>query len=310
MSLFKELKRRFVFRSVTVPFFILLILTLNLTGCASKIKINADPIQIDETHPPALIELNFDSHGDRLNGILYQADGLGPHPTVVLLHGYPGNEKNLDLAQSMRRAGYNVLFFHYRGAWGSEGTFSFTHVIEDVGSAINYLRNQADKYRIDSEKILVVGHSMGGFAALQGAAKDKQVKCVAGIAPADFGLVANIFQTNIDAANNFASGADGLTMLNNWSGSKAIDELKNNRDAFSLVGLAPKLKGKSVLLVAGDKDKAVAPAVFHTPLVEAYAAQPDIALSHTVISGDHAFSWSRIQLVETVLDWALSCEAP
>ena len=39
---------------------------------------------------------------------------------VLLLHGFPGNEKNLDLAQDLRADGFNVLFFHYRGAWGSE----------------------------------------------------------------------------------------------------------------------------------------------------------------------------------------------
>ncbi len=81
--------------------------------------ITSDIKNIDATYPPTIRELNFQSYGDRLNAILYQANGLGPHATVVLLHGYPGNEKNLDLAQSLRRAGYNVLFFHYRGAWGS-----------------------------------------------------------------------------------------------------------------------------------------------------------------------------------------------
>lgn len=56
------------------------------------------------------MEINFESHGNRLNGIVYLANGAGPHPTVVLLHGFPGNEKNLDLAQALRRDGFNVLF--------------------------------------------------------------------------------------------------------------------------------------------------------------------------------------------------------
>ncbi len=281
-----------------------------LVACESNPISQRDPIEIDLTHPPALIELNFDSHGDRINGILYQAGGEGPHPTVVLLHGYPGNEKNLDLAQTMRRVGYNVLFFHYRGAWGSGGNFSFTHVIEDVGSALNYLRDQADQYRVDAEKILLIGHSMGGFAALQGAANNPDIKCVAGIAPGDLGLVADILLANPEAGKNFASGAEGLTMLNGWSGITAIDELRNNRDAFSLVGLASQLNGKSVLLIAADKDTVLPAAVFHAPLVTAYANQPDMTLTHSIIPGDHAFSWSRLKLIETVLDWALTCEGP
>ncbi len=203
---------------------ILILAALALAGCATHKNIHKniqrDPIEIDEAYPPAVKEINFDSYGDRLNGILYQANGSGPHPTVVLLHGYPGNEKNLDLAQSMRRAGYNVLFFHYRGAWGSGGEFSFSHVVEDVASAIAYLRNNANNIRVDAKRILIIGHSMGGFAALQGAANDPNIKCVAGISPADVGLIADIAQSNAEFAKSFADGADALPMLNGWSGQK------------------------------------------------------------------------------------------
>jgi acetyl esterase/lipase len=117
----------------------------------------------DEAFPPAIEEISFDSHGDRLNGIVYVADGPGPHPAVVLLHGFPGNEKNLDLAQDMRAAGWNVLFFHYRGAWGSEGDYTLTHVVEDVASATDFLRTNADQYRTNPDHIVLVGHSMGAL---------------------------------------------------------------------------------------------------------------------------------------------------
>ena len=85
-----------------------------LAGCANypgnvtalHPVIHTDPSLVDDTAPPAIRELSFDSHGKRLNGLIYLANGPGPHPTVVLLHGYPGNEKNLDLAQSLRRASW------------------------------------------------------------------------------------------------------------------------------------------------------------------------------------------------------------
>ena len=54
----------------------------------------------------------------------------------ILLHGFPGNERNLDLAQALRRAGWNAVFFHYRGSWGSDGDFSFGHVLEDVAAVV------------------------------------------------------------------------------------------------------------------------------------------------------------------------------
>ena len=63
-------------------------------------------------------QLELASMGARLNGSIYLASGPGPHPTAVLLHGLPGNERNFDLAQALRRAGINVLALSYRGAWG------------------------------------------------------------------------------------------------------------------------------------------------------------------------------------------------
>jgi pimeloyl-ACP methyl ester carboxylesterase len=76
------------------------------------------------------------SHGSMLNALMYEAAGVGPHGTVVLLHGFPGNEKDLDLAQAVRRDGWNVLYFDYRGSWGSPGAFSFQHSVEDAQSAV------------------------------------------------------------------------------------------------------------------------------------------------------------------------------
>ncbi|MDO8912512.1 MAG: hypothetical protein Q8N10_08825 [Phenylobacterium sp.] len=37
-----------------------------------------------------------------------------------------GNEKNLDLAQAVRRAGWNAVTFNYRGSWGSPGPSATT----------------------------------------------------------------------------------------------------------------------------------------------------------------------------------------
>lgn len=261
----------------------------------------------DEAFPPSIEELWFDSHGDRLNGLIYLANGPGPHPAVVLLHGYPGNEKNLDLAQDLRSGGFNVLFFHYRGAWGSEGDYTLTHVIEDVSSATDYLRANAEKFRTDPDKILLVGHSMGGFAALEGAARDARIACVAGIAPGDMGAAAKAFEADPDRKAGFAAYSDTLQMLHGLTGEKIVAEIEANRDAFSLAGLAPQLEGKRVLVIGGDKDTSVSAETVVKPLIAAYEADPAIDTTGVILSGDHSFSWSRDELIATVIDWAEGC---
>lgn len=83
-------------------------------------------------HPAGMAVLHIPSHGVLINGIVYQPSGAGSHPTLVICHGLPGNEKNLDLAQAVRRAGWNAVTFNYRGSWGSPGVYPFAQNLEDT----------------------------------------------------------------------------------------------------------------------------------------------------------------------------------
>ena len=117
------------------------LLLLALTATSVAIAATAPDAVIsdqakDRAHPARMEPLQIMSHGGTLNAVFYIASGAGPHPAVLLLHGLPGNEQNLDLAQSMRRAGWNVLTLHYRGSWGSTGQFSLLHCLEDSEAAV------------------------------------------------------------------------------------------------------------------------------------------------------------------------------
>ena len=98
-----------------------------------------------------------------------------------------------------------------------------------------------------------------------------------------------------------------MQMLAGLAGEAAVTEIMSNREAFDVGALAPKLSGKSVLLIAGDKDTSVPPDRVHAPMVAAYEAAPGIDLTAKVLPGDHSFSWSRQELIDEVLDWAETC---
>src|SRR5262245_54496941 len=123
----------------------------------------------DAAHPAKMEVLHIPSGGVEINGVAYLASGPGTHPTLVIAHGWPGNEKNLDLAQAVRRAGWNAITFNYRGSWGSPGEFHFTQVPEDAANVIAWLRKPdiAAKYGVDPARIALAGHSMGGWATAQ-----------------------------------------------------------------------------------------------------------------------------------------------
>src|ERR671911_674101 len=94
-----------------------------------------------ETDPTASTPaVTFDSAGAALPGVMHLPAGPGPHPAVVLLHGFPGNERNFDLAQDLRRAGYAALIFHYRGSWGAAGDWSWRNALADAARAADAIR--------------------------------------------------------------------------------------------------------------------------------------------------------------------------
>jgi uncharacterized protein len=129
---------------------------------------------VDGVHPASMTVLHIPTHGVLINGLMYSPSGAGPHPTLVICHGLPGNEKNLDLAQAVRRAGWNAVTFNYRGSWGSPGSFRFAQNLEDADAVLAYLRVAANaaKLGIDPKHIAIAGHSMGGWVTAHTAAHD------------------------------------------------------------------------------------------------------------------------------------------
>jgi dipeptidyl aminopeptidase/acylaminoacyl peptidase len=156
--------------------------------CGTVTSISTDPAA-DSANPASLVEIIVPSHGAQLLGALYTPAGPGPHPAAIIFHGFPGYEQNLDLAQALRRAGYDVLAVHYRGSWGVTGSFSYTHAIEDADAEVEWISSAqvSAKYHIDPARIVVIGHSMGGYMALSSAARHPEVMAAVSISGASIG---------------------------------------------------------------------------------------------------------------------------
>ena len=124
-------------------------------------------LEWDNTSHASQIELVIPSGSSLLQGFMYKANGKQKHPILLLLHGYPGNERNLDLAQIVRSHGWNVIYFDYRGSWGSQGKFSFENCVEDVINVVDFCKKYQDSLQIDASDIVLFGHSMGGWVCLK-----------------------------------------------------------------------------------------------------------------------------------------------
>jgi uncharacterized protein len=264
---------------------------------AAADTMDADPVA-DPAHRASMMELSIPSHGDALYGVFYEAAGAGPHATVVLLHGFAGFEQNADLAQSMRRAGWNVLIFHYRGAWGSQGAFSFHHCIEDVEEVLRYLRTStnAQVLGVDPKRIVLVGHSVGGFLAGYVAATDTQVAAVAMISAAN----RHVAMSRPDfAVQTSARFRNELGPLRGTSAETLVAELGANAAQWDLVRLAPRWAPRPVLIVSADdifSDESAA-------IVAAAGAGGVRSLTQVHLATDHVYSDQRLALARTLRDW-------
>jgi uncharacterized protein len=260
----------------------------------------------DRSAPASLATFQLPSHGSLLNALVYVAPGPGPHPVVVLLHGFPGNERNLDLAQSLRRAGYDVLFFDYRGSWGSPGDFSITHSIEDTQAAIAYLRDPANatKLRADPQNLILIGHSMGGFLARYAAAQDPAIRAVALISasPMAVDTVESLKpEQRKFALDPIAAGfaSQGMAPLAGVTPQGLAEEVVANADSWNIPSLAPKLATRALLIITSDDG--------FTPSNNAFvAALPKSSASHLTtlhLSTDHSYSDHRIALQQAILEF-------
>ena len=271
---------------------------------AQSRAITTDP-EPDKANPAAMQSFQLPSHGALLNAFVYIAAGAGPHPTVILLHGFPGNERNLDLAQSIRRGGWNVLYFNYRGSWGTPGDFSFTHCIEDTQSAIAYLRDdsKAVKLRSDPSTIVLVGHSMGGFVALEAGALDPEVKAIVTISAADLGT-GRAQAVPGDKRDLFVKGlaaglaAEGMAPLAGITAEMLASEVFANAAQWNFVDRAPKFAARPLLVITSD-DGLTPP---NDAFVDAARKSGNRDVKAVHIPTDHSYSDHRIALQQTVLD--------
>lgn len=243
--------------------------------------------------PAACAELTIPSHGSRLAAFMYTATGSQPHPTLILLHGFPGNERNLDLAQAVRRAGWNVLYFDYRGSWGSEGDFSFAHCVEDVVSAVAFCQQQAKALRIDTTRLALLGHSMGGWVGLQALAQLPTLKKAVILSPWDvYATAADADKARLAA---FETYADGLFMLHNTSGKALLAPVLAHAPAYQLTALGPVLSTRQLVFLDENRRNEA----WITPIGVANKA----GFRYEVWATDHPFSNKRLALTKTVLDF-------
>lgn len=259
----------------------------------------------DAAQPARMEVLHIPSGTVRINGVAYLAAGAGTHPTLVICHGLPGNEKNLDLAQAVRRAGWNAITFNYRGSWGSPGRYRFGQNPEDARAVLAFLRDPANAARlgIDTQQLAIIGHSMGGWVAAQVGGQDGAMRGVGLISAANVGNIGS--QKRADVVKRMAGNREALAGVTPES---MADELIAHQRDFDFLQQARGLSGKSILILSSDDG--LAPGT--DALAAAIRASGGTSVVTQHVATDHSWSDNRITLQAQVIRWlqSLSAGAP
>ncbi|MEO8115593.1 MAG: alpha/beta hydrolase [Phenylobacterium sp.] len=250
----------------------------------------------DKAHPARMVVLHIPSGGVQINGVAYVAAGAGPHPTVILFHGLPGNEKNLDLAQAIRRAGWTVVTLNYRGSWGSPGAYSFAGDLEDAKAALAFVRApaNAERLQIDTARLVLAGHSLGGWVTAMTAAQDPGVKGAVLISAADMGGMGKLPRKAVGLEM-----ADNMESLAGTSPQAMAEEIVSHADAFALKNAIPGLAGRPLLVLGADDGLAQGT----DALVAAIRARGGKQVTTRHVATDHGWSDRRIALEAAVIGW-------
>lgn len=188
--------------------------------------------------------------GEKLLLDAFTPEGRGPFPVCLLVHGggwVQGDKHNnfRTLLNPLGEAGFAWFSINYRLA----PKHRYPACVEDVETAIRWVKANATDYRIDPKRIALIGESAGGhlvsLAAVRAQADTLVAAVVAFYAPNDLELQAR----NNLRTPAWATALFGITTMDD-AASKVIREASPS--THLVAGLPP------FLLVHGNEDTRVA----------------------------------------------------
>ncbi len=115
------------------------------------------PVEIDD--------ISYDDRYEETKFDLYLPDGEGPRPTVMLIFPgawrYGGRWIMAATARRLASSGYTVVNVGYRLV----PDVVFPGPVQDAWCALSFVRAHAAEYRVDPDRIAVMGYSAGGHTA-------------------------------------------------------------------------------------------------------------------------------------------------
>lgn len=196
----------------------------------------------------------YNKAGQQLAGRLELPANQLPHNFVLFAHCFTCNKNLLairNISKSLTSSGFGVLRFDFTGLGESKGDFADTNFsgnVEDLIAAAEYL---GDTYK---EPSLLIGHSLGGAAAIIAAAEIPSIKAITTIAaPSNPVHVKNLLRSNIEEIS-----LKGKAVVNIGGRDFTIKkQFLEDLETRTLVQIVKELR-KPILIMHSPQDQIVA----------------------------------------------------
>lgn len=178
------------------------------------------------------------------------------YPVVIVCHGVPGSGQARPsddpgyegLATELSSWGVASVIFNFRGCGDSGGNFSITGWTRDLEAVLDHVVNTP---YIDPTRVVILGFSGGGAAAVRVAADDRRVY---GLAVAGTPATFEIFQKD---PSEIVSDFKERGIIRDSEFPRDVDRwIKEFEDVEPLRWIAH-FKGKKLLIIHGDADELI-----------------------------------------------------
>ncbi len=227
-------------------------------------------------------------------GIMLHADlelpaNKKPDHYALFAHCFACNS-NLDAVRNISRAltshGFAVLRFDFTGLGLSEGEFADSHFEANVSDLMDACAYMKEHYEAPA---LLVGHSLGGTAAIVAGSQLEEVKAIATVGSPS--TTANAYQRFSHVAGELEEKGEAEVVIGKRAFKINTDFVKNF-EKDEVLEIVKKMRKKALLVLHSPIDRVVSPDHAHHLFINAFHPKSFVALD----GADHLLTKERDSL--------------
>lgn len=267
-----------------------------------------DPVDFDPEFPSTHFPHSFKSKGRPIQSFMWLANGPEAKGCVIISPQANGGDSMDSLIPALLGAGINVMRFNPRGMWDEYEDYSGEGSLDDLHSAIAFLRENGGRhfipgsgdkprqYQIDLDHIAVLGKSGGGgLNGLIAASESPYLNSTIAVEPARLRVLPPGYDKHFEEVR---VATDDRIDQKKWF-DKLTPAVRDRKDVLKAV---PKLVDKNILLV-GSMDKDYVQNI-HKPIVQAMNAAGARHFAAMILESGNSFMLNkRIALTRIVISW-------